>query len=441
MEKRILFTTAYVKDKLYDYWGANTPDTLFRFTWVRKNSFGLRFLKQNIPEIDILEFPKFEEFKKKLKSGKYDVLGISFYINEVPQAIEMINYARKLGIKEIWGGNYGAMTPEVKKYFDKIFIGYSEEAIAKELGKKIERIVHPPIVIHTLTPFGVPILVSGTIQTTRGCSLNCKFCQTPKFCSKVSPVPIESIDKVLAEYKKLGIREVFIFDENFGLIKKHADQVASLMDKYKLNWYAMTRADILLANFEEWQKKGLIGAFIGIESFSQENLDFVEKKESREKILALLERLNKKSLLIIGYYMICFENETKKSILRDMEKLKKIRFDLCQICVVTPFPETQLKDYLSNKFGIINHNYSDYDTKHLVWKHPNIKPEEVKELLKKCFKIVYTKRNFLNSWIKFYKKYTAIYGFWNGIRYMYMGVFNATKSYYFKKEYKQMFFK
>ena len=441
MEKRILFTTAYIKDKPYDYWESNTPNTLFRFNWVRRNSFGLRFLKQNIPEIDILEFPKFEEFKEKLKSGKYDVLGISFYINEVPQAIEMINYARKLGIKEIWGGNYGAMTPGVRKYFDKVFVGYAEEAIAKEFGRKIERIKHPPIVIHTGTPIGVYILVSGMLQTTRGCSLNCKFCQTPKFCSKVSPVPIESIDEVLAEYKRLGIREVFIFDENFGLLKKHADQVASLMDKYKLNWYAMTRVDILSANLNEWQKKGLIGAFIGIENFSQENLDFIGKKQSKKNIINLLDRLNKKSFLVVGYYMVGFENETKESILRDINKLKKIKMDLCQICVVTPFPETQLKDYLDKKFGIINSNYADYDTKHLVWKHPNIKPEEVKGLLKKCFRIAYSKRNFLNSWIKFYKKYTTTYGFWGGVKYMYRGVFNATISFYLKKEYRPMFFK
>lgn len=441
MEKKILFTTAYIKDKLFDYWEANTPNTLFRFNWIRRNSSGLRFLKQNIPEIDILEFPKFEEFKEKLKSGKYDVLGISFYINEIPQAIEMVNYARKLGIKEIWGGNYGAMTPEVKKYFDKIFVGYAEEAIAKEFGMKIERIKHPPIIIHTGTPIGVYILVSGVIQTTRGCSLNCNFCQTPKFCSKVSPVPIESIDEVLAEYKRLGIREVLIYDENFGLLKKHAEQVASLMDKYKLNWYAMTRADILSANLDKWQKKGLIGAFIGIENFSQENLDFIGKKESRESIINLLDRLNKKSFLVIGYYMIGFENETKESILRDMKKLKEMKLDLCQVSVITPFPETQLKDYLDKKFGIINRNYVDYDTKHLVWKHPNIKPGEVSELLKKCFKIVYSKKTFLNSWIKFYKKYTAMYGFWGGVKYMNMGVFNATISLYFKKEYRKMFFK
>jgi len=35
---------------------------------------------------------------------KPDILGFSFYTNEVPKVIKMIEFARKLGIKEIWGG-------------------------------------------------------------------------------------------------------------------------------------------------------------------------------------------------------------------------------------------------------------------------------------------------------------------------------------------------
>lgn len=60
MTPRVLFTTVYRNSsEPYDYIGANTR-SWFRFYRPRIQSFGLRFLKQNIPELEILEFPTWE---------------------------------------------------------------------------------------------------------------------------------------------------------------------------------------------------------------------------------------------------------------------------------------------------------------------------------------------------------------------------------------------
>lgn len=88
MTHRVLFTTAYRNSsEPYDYIGANTR-SWFRFYWPRIQSFGLRFLKQNIPEIEILEFPTWDEYEKKLQEG-WDVVGLSFYLSETHEAVEM----------------------------------------------------------------------------------------------------------------------------------------------------------------------------------------------------------------------------------------------------------------------------------------------------------------------------------------------------------------
>jgi len=42
----------------------------------RRISFGLRFLRQNIPEIEILEYPTRAEYRNALKKG-WDVVGYS----------------------------------------------------------------------------------------------------------------------------------------------------------------------------------------------------------------------------------------------------------------------------------------------------------------------------------------------------------------------------
>ena len=48
---------------------------------------GLRFLKQNVPEIEIPELPTVAEYRRTLARG-WDVVGISFYLDETPRALE-----------------------------------------------------------------------------------------------------------------------------------------------------------------------------------------------------------------------------------------------------------------------------------------------------------------------------------------------------------------
>lgn len=154
-EKKILLTTAYRKGSLYDYFGVNTRVKFFRFTSYRLFSSGLRFIKQNVPGIEILEYPTWSEYRERIRKGNYDIAGFSFYIHEIPHVLEMIEFARANGVKEIWGGNYGILTKPIQKHFDKIFIGYAEHDVAKALGRKIGRIRHPPLVFYIGTPAGL----------------------------------------------------------------------------------------------------------------------------------------------------------------------------------------------------------------------------------------------------------------------------------------------
>ena len=437
LEKKVLLTTAYV-DKLYDYWEANNKSRIFRLTWIRRCSFGLRFIKKNLPDIEILEYPKWDEYVKKIKQGNYDIVGFSFYTHEIPEVLRMIEFAKKNGVKEIWGGNYGILNEDIKKYFDKTFIGYAEHDIAKALGTEINVIKHPIMIVQSGLPIGLNFINLGTIFTTRGCSIGCKFCQTPSFCPNVSKVPIESIEEALKEYRKMGVKELLILDENFGLLKDHAEEVISLLNKYGFYWLPMTRADILNQNLKEWSRKGLFGAFIGIEGLSQGTLDYIGKKEKVVDIIELIKNMNKKNLFIVGYYVIGFDNETIESIKADMKKLKSMNLDLYQVCILTPLPNTALWKEIETKYGIFDFDYNHYNTKYLVWNHPNIKPEEMKKLLDWCFQNVYPNGSLFRTLFKLGKKYTFFNGFFGGIWYIIKSIFQSNISYYIRKSYKKI---
>lgn len=438
MTQKILITTVYLPNKKYryDYLNSNTKNRLFKFFLPRIESAGLRFIKQNIPEIEILEYPTWQEFQQKIAEKQWDIIGFSFFMNETYEILQMVKYARSQGIPEIWAGNYGALTQEISPYFDRVFTGYSEIEIAKLLGKRLdhEEIIHPPIIAPAKLHFNIHLNCMGVLYTNRGCNNHCDFCQTPPFCPRPYKISLENIEKVLNYYKSIGISEIVILDENFGCFKKHAEEVINLLHKLGFYWFAMTRADLLNKRFNDWSNKRMTGAFIGIESFNQQTLNKMNKKETTNDIISVAKKMKENNKFIIGYYMLGFENDTKESIKRDLKKLASLKLDITQLCVVTPFPRTPQWDYLESKYGIIDRNWHHYNAKHLVWNHPNISPKEMKFLLEYGFRLCYPQTRIIETSLGFIKRYIQYNGYIKGIGYTLKHFIHSNTFNYFPQE-------
>jgi radical SAM superfamily enzyme YgiQ (UPF0313 family) len=384
-DKRVLLTTVYSNGQYYDYVESNATFP-FRMTWIRKTSYGLRFLKQNVPEVEILEYPTREEYLRRLEEG-WDVVGFSFYLNEIPEILEMADLARRKGVGELWAGNYGALTPGMEEYFDRIFRGYAEEEVASFFGRRIREVVHPPLLGTVGTTLGLKLAPVGVLFTTRGCPMGCRFCQTPIFCPRPRTLSLRSIERVLECYRELGVGYVIILDENFGLFRSHAEEVAHMLGEYGFMWGPMIRADLLLEKLEEWRKLGMRGALFGIESFDQRVLDDLEKKERAETVKEVIRRIRLtwgrpgRGIGGIGYYMIGHEEETRDSIKGAFRELRELNPGFVQLCILTPLPGTPLWDHLEEEYGIFERDWHRFDCKHLVWNHPHLSPGEMEALL------------------------------------------------------------
>ncbi len=401
----------------------------------RVNSFGLRFIKQNIPQIEILEYPSWKEYTKKVQEKDWDIIGFSFYLNEIHEILEMLDYARKQGIPQIWAGNYGALTEEIKSHFDKVFHSYSEQILSEMLKLPLpnQGIIHPPLIANT-SFHGFKLNCQGYLFTNRGCNNRCEFCQTPVFCPKPSKIPLSSIDRVLKYYKKLGIKEIIILDESFGLYRKHAEQVIDLLDKYGFYWFPMVRADYLKQRIHDWSEKGLIGALTGIENLNQETLDALGKNETVNEIVSAVKQLKKLNMFAVGYYMIGFPEETVTSIKRDIKKVAKLKLDITQLCVITPLPGTPFWKKTKEKYGIIDSDWHHYNAKHLVWNHPNITPQQMREILLNAFKTVYPPTRIMETSLGFITRYMQRRGVVGGSTYLLKHTIHANTFNYFPKE-------
>lgn len=391
---RILLTTRCRDSGLYDYFRENAPRNFrWRFGMPRRISFGLRFLRQNIPGIEILEYPSRAEYREQLKRG-WDVVGFSFYLEETNDILELAEEARRAGVPELWAGNYGALTASIQHDFDHVFTSYGEEAVAARLGVPLDEIQHPPLITEFRLPGGWSLPI-GVLFTSRGCSFTCTFCQTTVFAPRPKPIALEALDRVLRFYVQHGIHFVLLLDENFGNLPSHSEAVIELLARHHVRWLVQSRVDLFLRNFDKWQKCGLEGALFGIESFHQDILKQMHKNEKVQATFELADRLNRAGLYAQGYYIIGLPPETPESITEDLRTLASLELDTTQITIVTPHPQTQMWRELESTYGIFQKDWSKFDTKHLVWNHPRCAPSVLESLLEQGFRECYG-----TNWLK-----------------------------------------
>lgn len=384
---KVLLTTVYRRFEadVNDSLGSVTRG-IPRFSMPRDFNPGLRFIKQNVPEVEILEYPLWHEFVAKLKEG-WDIVGFGFYQAEIDEIERMADEARRQGVGETWAGNYGALDARVPRIVDRVVIGPGEDEIAQVFGHRVREddVEVPPIMGHICTiPGNIRHFEFGVLYTQRGCPYKCTFCQTPAFDEKRYHFNVESVDRVLRYYKRTGVSYIFVADEFFGARPEAADAVTRLLARYELRWYCQTRAATVLRHLDEWYERGMRFVHIGLESMNQEALDSVAKKQTTEEVSAFVRATDgKRGLLRLAACMIGFPHMTAEDIVSDARVLKRAGLDIYSVNVLTPFPQTPLWFDIGAKYGISERPYRHFDGQHLVWHHPYIDAVQMENLLKK----------------------------------------------------------
>jgi radical SAM superfamily enzyme YgiQ (UPF0313 family) len=409
---RVLLCTAYrrSRDDYLDFLGGATRG-LPKLSSPCRLSPGLRFIKQNVPEVEILEYPLWHEYVAKLKEG-WDVVGFSAYQHDIAEIEVMAEEARRHGVAETWAGNFGVLDDGVPSMVDRTFIGPAEDQVARFFGHRVryEDIEHPAMTVHvSLRPGNIRHFSAGLLYTQRGCPFTCTFCQTPAFDKKRFTINYESIERVLRYYRKIGVKYIFVMDEIFGFDKRFAESVTALLSRYNFHWLAQSRAALFLHYLDEWYERGLRIPLVGVEAMSPDALASIDKKQDVDDVREFARRTaEKRGMFRFAYYLIGHEHMTVEDTLRDARLLKELGFDSSGVCVLTPYPQTPLWDRLEAEYGIFDRTYSHYNSKHLVWNHPHISPAQMQALLKAVI-------NLLNNRLAMYGKvFTRL--IWHGLR-------------------------
>ncbi len=353
-----------------------------------------------------------------------DLVGITAFTSVANRAYEISAHYKKKGIPVIMGGIHASMVPEeALRYVDSVVIGEAEsiwptvmeDFLHNNLKERYEGI-HLDLknsIVPNREIFSNKYLF-GTIQTSRGCPMDCYFCSVSAFNGKrYRQRPYE---EVLDELEKMPQRYIFFVDDNIlGYGKSAEERAINLfkgMVERKLNKTWFCQASLNFGSNEvviKWAAKaGCKMVFLGLESADPEELKAMEKKLNLQlEYERAFKNINKYKIAVLGAFIFGSDAETKESMWRKVKYILENRIDVIQTTTLTPLPGTRLFKDLQQNNRLIHTNFPKdwnlYDMGHLTFRINNMDNEEFLKIHKKCSKKLFSKitlyKKFLKTWL------------------------------------------
>jgi radical SAM superfamily enzyme YgiQ (UPF0313 family) len=240
----------------------------------------------------------------------------------------------------------------------------------------------------------------ASIRTSKGCPYRCNFCALWKLTGgryfKRQP------EKVVEELG--GIDEEFVFfadDESLVDVARMKTLARLIKDAgLKKRFFLYGRSDTIARHpdlLEAWREVGLERVFVGLESFKDEDLGYINKGSTandNEKAARILLDLG----IDIYASFILRPELTKEGFEAFREYCRTLGLSFASFAVLTPLPGTDLYDEVKDR--LVTHDYEYFDFIHTLL--PTSLP--LKEFYRQYHRL-YTKAIPLSKGLSFLRKY------------------------------------
>ncbi len=347
-----------------------------------------------------------------------DLVGITAFTSQAPRAYEVAALFRSAGVPVVMGGIHATMClKEATRYVDSVVTGEAEPVWADVLEGALAGSLKPRYdgglaamdqigpARHDLLPRGYAF---GSIQTTRGCPLNCKFCSVTAFNgARYRDRPIA---EVVREFASIPESRVLIVDDNLiGRRPRHVERAKELFRALEAagtgkRWVGQTTINI--ADDEELldlaARAGCVGLFIGFESVTAEGLPELGSKSNMLRgrdIPASVERIRRRNILVVGSFIMGLDSDRPGVGRLIAEAAGRYGVDNMNVLFLTPLPGTRLWRELSSEGRIAMNDFPDdwkyYTLNYPVARYKHLSPNTVVQEMIECNGAFYSASNIL----------------------------------------------
>jgi len=409
------------------------------------------FLRERgIKDVKIIDCPRlklgWKSLRKKIEEEKFDVIGvhqITLFVHEAAKLLKMVKEVNPKTITIGGGVHFTAMTEESLEnypFLDFIVRGEGEETLyelIQELMKShpdfpsikgiafrdngkiiktefrplIENLDSLPFPAYDVLPLdlyrmkGARGAVFGgvTIEHSRGCAYNCRFCSCwpqmgerklvngeeqvfPRWRTKSPQRTLEEIKRLYYGY---GVRDYVWVDDCWNFDSRWTEEFCNLIikERLKIGWRAFLRVDLLLRDeklgiLEKMVKAGLSYVMIGIERGDAGELAGLGKAQNPEETRELCTLLKRKypRVFRMGTLITGIRSETRESFKKVKRYFLSLDIDYVSCHPLTPHPGTPVWKEAKEKGWIEVKDYSQYDWFHPIMPSEHLSREEIFQL-------------------------------------------------------------
>jgi radical SAM superfamily enzyme YgiQ (UPF0313 family) len=197
--------------------------------------------------------------------------------------------------------------------------------------------------------------------SSTGCHFRCAFCADPfVFNRKWTAIEPRRLGEEIEQlWKKYHFEDLAFQDETFFTFNKRVVEIAEefLHRNLKFTWTGTLRADQGFRLDDEvlalCKKSGLRRVMIGVESGSQEVLDWLKKDITIEQVFDSAEKCARHNIGAIFPFIVGFPDEPEESVTATMQMIKELRamspdFETV-VFFYQPYPGSPIADMVKEK--------------------------------------------------------------------------------------------
>ena len=368
----------------------------------------IRVFDENIEEIDY--------------AWHADLAGITVRTMFADRAYAISDAYNKRGTKTVLGGIHPSMcTEEALEHCDSVVVGEAEhiwhtllqDVQAGNLKRVYESDQRVDLTASTMpdrSALSKTKYLSDVVQTTKGCPFDCEFCSVHAFDGQA--IRSRTVEQVIKDIKAIKQRaprykekhSIFFADDNIIADKTFAQELFHALKPHHVNW--MCQASINISKDEELLKlmrdSGCGAVLIGFESISEENLAQMRKAINRKFDYAeAIRKIQSHGILVHGSFVVGYDFDSQATFDELIDFIKENHLLVSLVNVLTPFPGTKLFKRLKHEDRILHTDWSQYDTKHVVFSPASMTAERLSAEYGRIMRDLYSFKAILNN-LKFY---------------------------------------
>ena len=303
-----------------------------------------------------------DENIKPFRYRPADLVAITAFTSTVARAYEIATIYREQGTPVIIGGIHASMLPgEASQYADAVVVGEAEgvwlQVISDFEVGRLQKIYNAPPADLAQMPaprheIFHPSYLFASIQTSRGCPMDCHFCSVPVFNGH--RYRLRPVEAILDEMESVRNRLIYFVDDNIvGYNEKAREHAALLFEgmirrNLRKEWFA--QASLNIASDPELLKlaarSGCKMLLIGVEAESEDQLRDTNKrlnlKMGVDNYAKSFRTIHRAGIAVLGAFIYGMDSDTPESLRKRTQYILRSSVDVVQASVMTPLPGTRL---------------------------------------------------------------------------------------------------